>query len=95
MKPISNVFLTYASDVLAETQSGLTATQIGKYFSAKSLDYNVEIPHYKAPFVDVANKRTAFLENLQKFNSTQQFEIIHELSEIHSQIPGANELTSI
>ena len=67
--PINNVFLTYACDILAETLSGLTSTEIGKYFSAKSLDHNVEIPHYKPPFIDVANKRTAFLENLQKFNS--------------------------
>lgn len=80
-KAISNVFLTFASDILAETQNGLTASEIGKYFSAKSLDYNVDIPHYKPPFVDVANKRTAFLENLQKFNSDQQFEIINELIE--------------
>ena len=92
MKPISNVFLTHTSEILAETQYGLTATQIGKYFSAKSLDYNIEIPHYKAPFVDVPNKRTAFLENLQRFSTNQQFEILQELIEIHNQIPGTNEL---
>ncbi len=80
-KPISNVFLTYASDILAETQFGLTSTDIGKYYSAKSIDFNVDIPHYKAPFPKVANKRTAFLENLQKFNSEQQFEILSELIE--------------
>lgn len=80
-KEISKVFLTVASDILADTQNGLTASEIGKYFSAKSLDYNVDIPHYKSPFVEVANKRTAFLENLQKFNSDQQFEILNELIE--------------
>ncbi|MBL7706349.1 MAG: hypothetical protein JNM21_12460 [Taibaiella sp.] len=80
-KPISNIFLTYASDALANTEDGLTTTEIGKYFSAKSLDYNVDVPHSKAPFTNVPNKRTAFLENLQKFNSDQQFEIIAELIE--------------
>lgn len=80
-KPINNVFLTYASDILAETNSGLTSTEIGKYFSAKSLDYNVDIPFHKPPFLDVPNKRTAFLENLKRFNSDQQFEIISELIE--------------
>jgi len=91
-KPINNVFLTYASDILAETQSGLTSTEIGKYFSAKSLDHNVEIPHYKPPFVEVANKRTAFLENLQKFNSDQQFEIIKELSDRLSHLEPVKDL---
>lgn len=70
-KPINNVFLTYASDILAETNAGLTSTEIGKYFSAKSLDYNVDIPFHKTPFTDVPNKRTAFLENLMRFNSDQ------------------------
>lgn len=78
-KPISNVFLSYASDILAETQNGLTSSEIGKYFSAKSIDLNVDIPFHKPPFADVANKRTAFLENLQRFNSEQQFDIIREL----------------
>ena len=92
MKPISNVFLTHTAEILAETQKGLTATQIAKYFVAKSLDYQVDIPHYKAPFVDVPNKRTAFLENLQQFNSGQQFEIIDELTTIYSEIPEVNNL---
>lgn len=43
-KPINNVFLTYASDILADTNTGLTSTEIGRCFSAKSLDYNVDIP---------------------------------------------------
>lgn len=77
-KPLSNVFLTYASDILAETNNGLTSTEIGKYFSAKSLDYYVDIPYHKPPFVDVPNKRTAFLENLKRFSPDQQFDIIQE-----------------
>lgn len=92
MKPISNVFLTYTSDILAETQHGLTSTEIAKYFTAKSLDFGIDIPHYQPPFVNVANKRSAFLENLQKFNSHQQFEIINELVQTYEEIPGVNEL---
>lgn len=92
MKPISNVFLTHASDVLAETQHGMTSTQIAKFFSAKSLDYGVDVPYYKTPFADVPNKRTAFLENLQKFDSVQQFEILTELAEDYKEVPGVPEL---
>jgi len=92
MNPINNVFLTYASDVLADTNTGLTASEIGKYFSAKSLDFNVDIPFHKPPFVDVPNKRTAFLENLKKFNSEQQFEMIEELSERLSHLNSVKDL---
>lgn len=93
-KAISNVFLTHASDILAETQHGMSSSSVGKYFSAKSLDYGIEIPHYKPPFIDVPNKRTAFLENLQKFNSDQQFEILNELIETYSGLEGVADLKS-
>lgn len=91
-KPISNVFLTYASDILADTNTGLTSTEIGKYFSAKSLDYNVDIPFHKPPFTDVPNKRTAFLENLKCFNAEQQFEIINETIERLQHLDGVKDL---
>lgn len=94
MKPISNVFLTHASDILAETQFGMTATQIAKFFSAKSLDYGVDVPYYKAPFADVPNKRSAFLENLLKFDAIQQFEILNELTGIYKELPGVPELNA-
>lgn len=91
-KPISTVFLTYASDILGETQTGLTSTEIGKYFSAKSIDLNVDIPFHKPPFADVPNKRTAFLENLRRFSPEQQFEIINELCERLSAIDAVKDL---
>lgn len=81
MDKISHAFLTYASDVLAETVKGLSGTKIVKYFVSKSVDYGVEIPHSKTPLTDVPNKRTAFLENIERFSPAQQFEIIDELTE--------------
>ena len=78
---ISHSFLSHASDILADTNKGLTGTEIVKFFVAKSVDYNVDIPHSKSPLTDVANKRTAFLENLLPFTPEQQFQIIIELSE--------------
>ncbi|MBB4802436.1 hypothetical protein HNP37_002509 [Flavobacterium nitrogenifigens] len=78
-KPLNTVFLTYASDILANSEYGLTGTELGKFFSAKSIDHNVEIPFHKPPFIGVPNKRSAFFENLIKFNDEQRFEIITEL----------------
>lgn len=79
MKKISHSFLTYTSDILADTQTGLTATEIAKYFVSNSVDCGVDIPYSTAPFPDVPNKRTAFLKNLEVFNPQQQFSIILEL----------------
>lgn len=79
MKKISHSFLTYASDILADTQTGLTATEIAKFFVSQSVDYGIDIPYSAAPFFDVPNKRTAFLKNLEVFNPQQQFSIILEL----------------
>lgn len=81
MGNISNSFLSYAADILGDTATGLSGSEIVKFFRAKSIDYNVEIPHSKTPLSDVANKRTAFLENLEKFSPEQQFYIIAELAE--------------
>lgn len=91
-KPISNVFLTHASEILGETQNGFTSSEIAKYFSAKSLDYYVDVPHYKLPFSDVPNKRTALLENIQKFDSVQQFEILNELIEKKNDLESVKDL---
>jgi hypothetical protein len=93
-KPLNTVFITYASDILANSEYGLTGTEIGKYFSAKSIDYNVEIPFHKPPFTGVPNKRTAFLENLIQFNDKQRFDFISELLEHDrlSQIDNIKEL---
>lgn len=72
--------LTYASDVFGDTNNGLSGTEIVRFFTDKSFDYSVEIPHSTYPF-DAPNKRTALLENLKKFSPVQQVEIIEELLE--------------
>ena len=70
-KPINNVFLTYVSDILADTVNGLTSSEIGKYFSAKSLDHNVEVPHYKPPFA------VAYLNKSPKIAMLPTFSILN------------------
>lgn len=93
-KPLNTVFLTYASDILAHSEYGLTGTELGKYFSAKSIDHNVEIPFHKTPFIGVPNKRTAFLENLLQFNDEQRFGIITELLD-HQRLSQIKEIQEL
>lgn len=79
---ISTHFITYASNTLTETYSGLTGSQIAEICSAYATDFNTEIPYSQYPFPDdLPNKRTALKENLKMFNPKQQFQIIKELCE--------------
>lgn len=73
-------FLSYAADVLADTNSGLSGQNIVKATAAYAVDYDVVLPHATYPF-DAPNKRTALFENLRAFSPAQQYRIIKELCE--------------
>lgn len=75
--------LVYASNVLGDTDNGLSGAKIAKYSVGYAIQYNVKIPHASYPFSkNVPNKRTALLENLRCFNEKQQRHIIKELCEL-------------
>ena len=83
---IDDVFLTHAADILADTNTGLTGSEIVKFCNSYAIDFNVNIPITSSNFGSfgsvVPNKRTALYKNLVAFNACQQFKIIKELSEL-------------
>ena len=83
---IDDVFLTHAADILADTNTGLTGSEIVKFCNSYATDFNVNIPITSSNFGSfgsvVPNKRTALYKNLVAFNACQQFKIIKELSEL-------------
>ena len=80
---IPAMFISYAADVLGETNYGLSGSKIAQYCSAYAVDFNVNIPYSQYPFpAGVGNKRTALGKNLMAFSPEQQFKIIKELSEL-------------
>ncbi|BBL89017.1 hypothetical protein VroAM7_16700 [Vibrio rotiferianus] len=85
MDNIPNTFLTRASDILGDTTSGLSGSNIVKAFSGYAYDFDVEIPHSIYPF-DAQNKRSALLDNLKVFEPELQYKIIRELCE-HPKLP--------
>ena len=95
---LPEVFISYAADILAETNSGLSGIQIIQYCNAYAVDFGVDIPITSSDFgrfgSKVPNKRTALRKNLSKFNGQQQFVIIKELSELphFNNNPDAKEL---
>ena len=61
---MSPTFVSYAVDILADTNTGLKGPEFAKVTTAYSVQWNVTIPHLTYPFVTVPNKRTALFENL-------------------------------
>lgn len=85
---MDNSFLNYACDILADTNNGLTGSEIVKYCNSFALDYNVIIPVDDIKMLQmnhkpqIPNKRVALKMNLEVFNLEQQIEIIKFITEL-------------
>lgn len=86
---LPTMFLTHAADVLGDTNSGLSGTNIARIMRGYGLELDVNIPHSHYPN-EAPNKRTALLENLRSFSGSQQHRIIRELCDHHSFPPTPN-----
>lgn len=75
---MDDAFLSYACDILADTNNGLSGSKIVEYCNSYAIDFNKKTPYGSYPF-DAPNKRTALKENLRVFDSSEQFRIIKEL----------------
>jgi hypothetical protein len=78
MSHIPLPFLSFAADILADTNRGLSGNEVVKAFNAYAVEYNINIPHAAYPF-EAPNKRAALLDNLKCFPPSIQFKIIREL----------------
>jgi len=76
-------FVQYAADILGDTSSGLSGSEIVFATGAYAVEYDVNIPHPSYPF-EAPNKRTALYENLRAFSGPQQYRIIKELCDHRS-----------
>ena len=81
MTRLDDAFLAYASDILADTNAGLSGMKIVEYCNSYAIDFNRVTPYGSYPF-DAPNKRTALKENLKVFAAPEQFRIIKELCEL-------------
>ena len=83
---IDDAFISYSSDILADTNRGLSGAQIVKYYNSYAVDFGVNIPVTSPDFGKfgsiIPNKRTAMYKNLREFNGSQQFIIIKDLCEL-------------
>lgn len=86
---LDDAFLKYSSDILGETNNGLSTTQIIDKCNCYAVDFNVQIPISSVETMTrynlAPNKRTALYKNLRCFNATQQYRIISDLCDDPSQ----------
>src|SRR5690606_20570898 len=73
-------FLRYASDIIADTDKGVSGAEVIKVTSAYAAELGLELPH-PASAASAQNKRTALLENLRAFEPETQFLILMDLLE--------------
>ena len=85
---IDPMFVNHAADVLGNTSTGLSGSEIVAATTAYAVEYGISIPHQEYPF-EAGNKRTALRENLRAFPPAVQFEIIRALCD-HRQIVAGN-----
>ncbi len=84
MSLIPNNFIKFASDIIGNTEYGLSGNQIVENCNSFAIDYNISIPYSTYPFPnELKNKRSALRENLLVFTPSQQFEIIKSLCELN------------
>jgi hypothetical protein len=84
-KQLPAMFLAHAADVLGDTNSGLSGSNIARLLRGFGMELGVQVPHSIYPF-DAPNKRTALLDNLVPFSASQQYRIIRELCD-HPSFP--------
>ncbi|CUU48421.1 toll/interleukin-1 receptor domain-containing protein [Clostridium beijerinckii] len=83
---MDDVFIIHACEILGDTYSGLSGSEIVKYCVKYAVQYGVNVPHSIYPFKEFAkevpNKRTALRNNILAFNKEQQYIIIQQLCEL-------------
>lgn len=82
---IPDLFILNATNILGDTNTGLTSSQIVDLCSAYAIDFSVDIPYSSLPFPtdgSVPNKRTALKKNIEVFSPEQQFKIIKQLCDL-------------
>lgn len=77
---IDNIFLEYAANTLAATQSPLTGIVIARLMNAYAIDFNASIPD-KVNIALEPNKRSLLFDYLKCFDTEQQYYIINQLCE--------------
>ena len=77
---ISSAFLSQASNIIGDTNTGLAGSVIADICTAFAVDCDADIPYGTYPFhPEPGNKRTALRKNIEKFSPEQQYTLLMRL----------------
>lgn len=79
---MNEAFLGYASDVLGETNKGLSGMKIVEYSNRFAVDFNRVIVHSTYPSMKQIAKRKILKDNLSCFDLKEQVQIINFLCDL-------------
>lgn len=92
-KMIDKSFIANASNLLADTDNGLTGSEIFRYCNDFAVRYQKTIPYTEAK--DKNPKKSEVLrKNLEKFEANEQFHIIQTLCDL-DKFQGNNDITEL
>ena len=84
---ISDNLINYSAEVLAQTEYGMTWTQIAKFFRKKSVEYKVTAPYVTTIFPShLSDRRDGFIRNLRVISPEQQLIMLKELCDTNKKI---------
>jgi hypothetical protein len=80
-------FITYATDILGDTATGLKGSEIDRYFAEYSMKFDRKLSSEGRSFM---SKRDKLKLNLQGFNDNEKYYIINDLfqAEVYIQTKG-------
>lgn len=80
---MDSYFVEYATNIIGDTEKGLSGSEIVRYCSDFAIKYNVQIPYGSYPFSTMIAKRVALRENVLRFSKEQQFEFLVSLCDLN------------
>lgn len=78
MTTIDSAFLTHVTNVLADTEKGLSGSEICKHCSEYASRYGISIPYPNTDIKNFPKKSVVLRKNLEKFSIEQQVIIIRD-----------------
>lgn len=94
VKNVNLGFMSYAAAVFADDDIGLPWAEIGSFFDQQALVYGIKLPFPGTLFPEdgsLLSKKEGFIGNLEAFPKSAYYKILHGISSMYTQIPGAVE----
>ena len=93
---IAEAFITYAADILGDTNNGLSGKEIVSLCAQHAVKHEIHIPYPSNSVTNLPSKRIVLRKNLEVFTPVQQYSLIQALcKELHNKNPDYAEVQTL